>query len=77
MLQGTTESIDSITFSFLTDEEVRNHSFVKISNPRLLDLVERPIPGGLYDPALGPLSERTTYAFTTFVHEKCTYASVA
>eukprot|EP00257_Ricinus_communis_P020216 XP_015579396.1 DNA-directed RNA polymerase I subunit 1 [Ricinus communis] len=57
--EGATESIDSISFSFLTDEEVRKHSFVKITNPRLLDLVERPVPGGLYDPALGPLSERT------------------
>ncbi|XP_050227072.1 DNA-directed RNA polymerase I subunit 1 [Mercurialis annua] len=57
--EGATESIDSITFSFLMDEEVRKHSFVKITNPRLLDLMERPIPGGLYDPALGPPNERT------------------
>uniref|UniRef100_A0A2P2KYW8 DNA-directed RNA polymerase subunit n=1 Tax=Rhizophora mucronata TaxID=61149 RepID=A0A2P2KYW8_RHIMU len=58
-LEVATESIDSVTFTFLTDEEVRKHSFVKITNPRLLDLVERPVPGGLYDPALGPLTERT------------------
>ncbi|XP_037491258.1 DNA-directed RNA polymerase I subunit 1, partial [Jatropha curcas] len=57
--EGATESIDSITFSFLTDEEVRKHSFVKITDPRLLDLVDRPVLGGLYDPALGPLSEGT------------------
>ncbi|KAJ8767918.1 hypothetical protein K2173_020858 [Erythroxylum novogranatense] len=54
-----TNSVDSVTFSFLTDEEVRKYSFVKITNPRLLDMVERPIPGGLYDPALGPLSDKT------------------
>ncbi|XP_065855362.1 DNA-directed RNA polymerase I subunit 1 [Euphorbia lathyris] len=57
--EGATESIDSISFSFLTDEEVRKHSFIKITNPRLLDNMERPVPGGLYDPALGPLSDWT------------------
>ena len=48
-----------ILISFMTDEEVRQHSFMKITNPNLLDSVERPIPGGLYDPALGPLDERS------------------
>jgi DNA-directed RNA polymerase I subunit RPA1 len=52
-------SVESVRFSFMTDEEVKKHSLVKITNPILLDSVERPIPGGLYDPALGSLDENT------------------
>ncbi|XP_024027231.1 DNA-directed RNA polymerase I subunit 1 [Morus notabilis] len=57
--EAVTESVEAVRFSFLTDEEVRKHSVVKITNPVLLDSVERPVPGGLYDPALGSLDERT------------------
>ncbi|KAK4485403.1 hypothetical protein RD792_008042 [Penstemon davidsonii] len=44
----------------MTDEEVRRHSFVKITNPNLLDSVGGPIPGGLYDPAMGPLDDASS-----------------
>ncbi|KAL5545582.1 hypothetical protein UlMin_005269 [Ulmus minor] len=57
--EGASESVEAVQFSFLTDEEVRKHSFVKITNPILLDSVDRPVAGGLYDPAMGPLDERT------------------
>ncbi|KZV36374.1 DNA-directed RNA polymerase I subunit rpa1-like [Dorcoceras hygrometricum] len=43
----------------MTDEEVKKHSVVKITNPDLLDILQRPIPGGLYDYALGPLHENS------------------
>lgn len=58
-LQGTIEIVEAVKFSFFTDEEVRNYSFKKITNPLLLDAVERPVPGGLYDPALGSIDENT------------------
>ncbi|KAK4281856.1 hypothetical protein QN277_013303 [Acacia crassicarpa] len=54
-----TESVEAVAFSFLTTEEIQKTSFVKITNPILLDGVERPVPGGLYDPALGPADDRT------------------
>lgn len=57
--QGTTEVVEAVRFNFLTADEVRKHSFVKITNPLLLDGVQRPVPGGLYDPALGSLEDRT------------------
>ena len=60
-MQGATDYVEAVAFSFLTDEEIRRSSFVKITNPILLDTVERPVPGGLYDPSLGPLDERTLY----------------
>jgi DNA-directed RNA polymerase I subunit RPA1 len=57
ILQGATVSVDSVAFSFLTDEEVHKHSFVKITSARLLDTLDKPVPGGLYDPAMGPLGD--------------------
>ncbi|XP_041024311.1 DNA-directed RNA polymerase I subunit 1 [Juglans microcarpa x Juglans regia] len=57
--EGTTEHVEAVRFSFFTDEEVREHSVVKVTNPILLDSMERPVPGGLYDPELGPLDERS------------------
>lgn len=53
-----TESVKSVKFSFFTEQEVRKLSVMKITNPILLDSMDRPVPGGLYDPELGPLEER-------------------
>lgn len=52
--------MEKVSFSFMTDEEVRRHSVVKITNPVLLDSVDRPTPGGLYDPAMGPLDDQSS-----------------
>ncbi|KAJ7590794.1 hypothetical protein C8J56DRAFT_858082 [Mycena floridula] len=50
-------SVTKISFSFLTSEEIRRISVKRITNPVLLDDLNRPNIGGLYDPSLGP-SER-------------------
>ncbi|KAL6555410.1 hypothetical protein OROGR_006668 [Orobanche gracilis] len=55
--KGTTEVVEAVRFGFFTDKEVRRHSVVKVTDPTLLDRLENPIPGGLYDPAMGPLDE--------------------
>lgn len=47
-------TVSSISFSFLTTEDVRRISVKQIVNPTLLDELNRPNVGGLYDPALGP-----------------------
>lgn len=47
--------MEAVRFGFFTDDEVRKHSLVKITNPNLLDILNKPLPGGLYDPAMGPL----------------------
>ncbi|XP_061372755.1 DNA-directed RNA polymerase I subunit 1 [Gastrolobium bilobum] len=57
--EGATNCVEAVAFSFLTGEELRRSSRVKITSPTLLDTVERPIPGGLYDPALGPLDDKS------------------
>ena len=51
-------TVASISFSFLTTEDVRRISVKQIVNPVLLDDLDRPNAGGLYDPALGPSSKQ-------------------
>ncbi|EIN10866.1 beta and beta-prime subunits of DNA dependent RNA-polymerase [Punctularia strigosozonata HHB-11173 SS5] len=46
--------VQSVSFSFLTAEDIRRISVKQIINPILLDDLNRPNIGGLYDPALGP-----------------------
>ncbi|KAJ8570482.1 hypothetical protein K7X08_037454 [Anisodus acutangulus] len=59
MAQGASEAVEAVHFSFMTDEEVRRHSVVKVTNPNLLDTIGRPVPSGLYDPAMGPLDDHS------------------
>ncbi|KAI0317937.1 beta and beta-prime subunits of DNA dependent RNA-polymerase [Amylostereum chailletii] len=47
-------TVTSISFSFLSAEDVRQISVKQITNPVLLDDLNRPNIGGLYDPSLGP-----------------------
>ncbi|XP_027363970.1 DNA-directed RNA polymerase I subunit 1 isoform X1 [Abrus precatorius] len=57
--EGATNSVKAVAFSFLTEEELRRSSHVKVTNPILLDALERPVPAGLYDPAFGPLDDKS------------------
>ncbi|XP_071717530.1 DNA-directed RNA polymerase I subunit 1 [Rutidosis leptorrhynchoides] len=56
--EGASEIVEGVSFSFMTKEEVRKQSVLKITNPILLDSVGRPMPGGLYDPLLGPMDKK-------------------
>ncbi|KAI6163109.1 hypothetical protein EDD17DRAFT_512310 [Pisolithus thermaeus] len=47
-------AVKSVSFSFLSSEDIRKISVKQIVNPVLLDDLNRPNIGGLYDPALGP-----------------------
>jgi hypothetical protein len=48
-------TVQSVSFSVLTTEDIRRISVKQITNPVLLDDLNRPNLGGLYDPALGPI----------------------
>ncbi|KAK9065782.1 hypothetical protein SSX86_015183 [Deinandra increscens subsp. villosa] len=56
--EGASEIVKGVRFSFMTDEEVKKHSVVKITKNVLLDSVSRPVEGGLYDPLLGPMEDQ-------------------
>ncbi|XP_012257577.2 DNA-directed RNA polymerase I subunit RPA1 [Athalia rosae] len=49
----------NLTFSMFTAEDIRNLSVTKISTPLSFNVLGHPLKGGLYDPALGPLSDRS------------------
>ncbi|KNZ77148.1 DNA-directed RNA polymerase I subunit rpa1 [Termitomyces sp. J132] len=56
-------TVAGISFSFLTTEDIRRISVKQIVNPVLLDDLNRPNIGGLYDPSLGP-SDRSDICAT-------------
>lgn len=56
-------TVSSISFSFLSSEDIRRISVKQIVNPILLDDLNRPNAGGLYDSALGPSDKQDMYVF--------------
>lgn len=55
--QPVASSIGSVDFAFLSPEEIRSLSVKRIQNPTTYDALLHPVPGGLYDPALGATEE--------------------
>lgn len=53
-----TETVEAVRFGFMSAEEVRRLSVVKVTTPKTIDAMNRPVPFGLYDPAFGPIEER-------------------
>lgn len=62
--------VASLSFSFLTSDDVKSISVKKIDNPILLDNLGLPTAGGLYDPKLGPMSARDVYVYSHSRHGK-------
>lgn len=51
--QPVGSSLESVEFTFLSADEVRSISVKRIENDSTFDNLLNPVPGGLYDPALG------------------------
>lgn len=51
--QPVPSAIGSVDFGFLAAEEIKALSVKRIQNPLTFDTLLHPVPGGLYDPALG------------------------
>ncbi len=51
--QPVASYIGSVNFGFFSSEEIRALSVKRIQNPSTFDSLLHPVPGGLYDPALG------------------------
>ena len=49
--------IGSVDFGFLTTEDIKALSVKRIQNPVTFDTLLHPVPGGLYDSALGAWSD--------------------
>lgn len=51
--QPVSSQIDTVEFTFLPPSEIRAISVKRIENDSTFDNLLNPVPGGLYDPALG------------------------
>jgi hypothetical protein len=58
-----TSAISGVAFSFLGWDEIKALSVKRISSPVTFDTLLHPVPGGLYDPALGAFLDNL-YDFT-------------
>eukprot|EP01135_Chromosphaera_perkinsii_P010952 Nk52_evm5s2297 gene=Nk52_evmTU5s2297 len=63
--------ITGVSFGLYTSEEIRKLSVKKITNPILLDNLNHPTKGGLYDPALGPLDRDEICATCSLNYTSC------
>ncbi|KAF9006540.1 RNA polymerase I largest subunit [Cyathus striatus] len=64
-------SVTGISFSFLSTKDIRRISVKQIINPVLLDDLNRPNIGGLYDPALGPSDRQDICATCRLTYFNC------
>ena len=55
--QPVASHIGSVDFGLLSSEDVKSISVKKIQNPTTFDTLLHPVPGGLYDAALGAWSD--------------------
>lgn len=55
--QAVASSIGSVGFEFLSTEDIRTLSVKRIQNAITFDTLLHPVPGGLYDAALGAWSD--------------------
>ena len=55
--QPVASEVDSVDFSFLSSDEIRSISVKCIENDSTFDSMLNPVPGGLYDPALGSFGD--------------------
>ena len=65
-------TVSSVSFSFLTTDDIRRISVKQITNPIIFDNLNQPNIGGLYDPALGPTTHRDMYIPLPFQYRPLT-----
>ena len=74
--QPVASVIVSVDFAFLTSAEVKALSVKRIQNPLTFDSLLNPVPGGLYDPALGAWGDNV-YVESLELHTKLLTRSTA
>ncbi|KAF2896564.1 hypothetical protein ILUMI_09614 [Ignelater luminosus] len=57
---------EKIAFSVFSSEDIKSLSVIKIYTPLTFDALGHPLPGGLYDKCLGPLTDRSEPCGTCF-----------
>jgi DNA-directed RNA polymerase I subunit RPA1 len=60
LAQAASEEVNSIHFSFYNDDEIKRISVKQITKSDRVDAKNCPVPGGLLDPAMGPMNDTDT-----------------
>ncbi|KAI9026955.1 hypothetical protein DFJ74DRAFT_704381 [Hyaloraphidium curvatum] len=68
---STAREVAAVFFSFYSHEELRKVSVKQITNPQIFDTLGHPMPGGLYDGALGPFERSDTCATCGLSYFSC------
>jgi DNA-directed RNA polymerase I subunit RPA1 len=63
--------IDSVKFSCMDPERIRQLSVVQISLPDVVDNLNRPIAGGLYDGKMGPIDRQMRCMTCSLSYKEC------
>ena len=58
--QPVPSAIAAVEFGFYTSDEIKALSVKQIQNPATFDTLLHPVPGGLYDPALGAWGDNSS-----------------
>ncbi len=66
--QPVPSAIGSVDFGFLSPTEIKAISVKQIQNQQTFDSLTHPVPGGLYDPALGAIGDNKWVMFYTLEH---------
>lgn len=69
--EGVFHEISGMSFSFFRPEEVRKLSVKKITSATAFDQMNHPVPGGVYDPALGPTEPRDYCPTCSLLQKDC------
>ena len=56
-VDATPCELSSVSFGMYSPEEVRAISVTEVDSPIMFDNLNNPLPGGLYDPAMGPIDQ--------------------
>ncbi|KAJ3046998.1 hypothetical protein HK097_000328, partial [Rhizophlyctis rosea] len=63
--------VDSVSFSFYTEDDIKNLAVKEITNPDPFDNLDHPNNDGVYDPCLGPLDKGDSCGTCTLGYFSC------
>ena len=63
--------ISCISFTAYTETDILKLSVKEITSPLSFDRTNQPLPGGLYDPALGPIDQGDVCAYCVLPYSSC------
>jgi len=64
-------TLHGVGFGFYSDREAQSLSVCALTNPQTFDVLGNPLPGGLYDPSLGPIDFQARCETCSLIYRHC------